>query len=239
MLPHRNIVLITRSDGVRIGCEAVDLGLVVKGISARALLLAWGLSVAGGFAASAEVAPAALDPAPSQPIVQAWPPRGWVAAAVSQVDTAAEEIALRLAQDAPSDQPLAQAPSVPAFVEQPAPEADAAAVPGDPAQTPAMLEPGPALALPPEATSPAQPSPAAKACLFAAASTLPLVPDAKITSASAAPIGSMAGDGLYRDFRVILVVDALGMTTTVEFACRSADTPEIFGAEILSARILE
>lgn len=132
---------------------------------------------------------------------------------------------------------IAQGPSIPSF--EPLPPGADFVSPTDnalPAASEPQAQPAQPLASP---INPGQPGPAAKACLFAAASTLPLVPDARITSASAAPFGSMENEGLYRDFRVILIVDALSMTTVVEFICRSADTPEIFGAEILSARILE
>lgn len=206
----------------------------MKLVSVRAIALAWVLSVPGGAPAWAQETLKPTNDAPLPAAAAVWPPLGAVAVA-PQVESAAEEISLRLSQTASTDgEPIAQGPSVPAF--EPGP----VAAPTEKSAAPDELAPpSPALPLPPAATSPGKPSPAAKACLFAAASTLPLVPDAKISSASAAPIGSMAGDGLYRDFRVILIVDALGMTTTVEFSCRSADTPEIFGAEILSARILE
>lgn len=194
----------------------------------------WVLFGPGTFALAArsEIAPAAPEGL-ARVSLGDWLLAGRPARAV-RVDSAAEEITLRLAQGAAPGEGFAQGPSIPSFESQTSDTPPAV----DPLLTPPAA-PTPALPLPPEATSPGQPSPAAKACLFAAASTLPLVPDAKITSASAAPMGSMAGDDMYRDFRVILIVDALAMTTTVEFICRSADTPEIFGAEILSARILE
>lgn len=199
----------------------------------RAVLAGWVLVGSGSYAiASVAQGVGEADPHPSF--------AGWGrpldrAAAAAEIDTAAEEIAARLALGAAADGSMAQGPSIPSF-DTPPGEPSAKSPPLAPAEP---EPPAPPLPLPPATTGPEKPTPAAKACLFAAASTLPLVPDARISSASAAPLGSMAGDEMYRDFRVILIVDALGMSTTVEFICRSADTPEIFGAEILSARILE
>jgi hypothetical protein len=230
-------MLITALDRRRVHHPSILTGAVVKSPMAFGMVLVWALA-ASGSPGHAQMPPTDGNPLSVSETAAAeialWVAVGSRASSGGALPDAADGVGMPSAAGAdfwPAD--LAQAPTVP-------PAQGGAADPdGDGLSGADAVSTELAIPLPPAVPGSERPSPAAKACLFAAASTLPLVPDAKITSASAAPMGSMTAEDMFRDFRVILIVDALAMSTTVEFLCRSADTPEIFGAEILSARILE